>query len=273
MAEIILACCGIYCIKNKANGKKYIGSSQNIKTRIRDHLISLNNGSHHSITLQRAWVKYGRDSFDISIVEIVENPDSLLDREQFWIDREGCVGKSGYNISPTAGSPRGVKHTEETKLKFRLAKLGKKQSPEVIARRSAAMIGRKMSDEAIKKRVESRRAKGNYTLPADRIQKIVEKLKASDSYRFDEDAKKKISDSLTRTLKERRRLTLENMSEARAQEPLKSCVCCGRTLPISDFTIRSDTGKRRNQCVECKTFKSSEWRRNKKRQLELHEAA
>jgi hypothetical protein len=55
--------CGVYCIKNTITNKVYIGSSLNIKSRLKTHIFSLKNNKHHSLKLQRSYNKYGKDNF------------------------------------------------------------------------------------------------------------------------------------------------------------------------------------------------------------------
>jgi hypothetical protein len=50
---------GIYQIRNKANGHRYVGSSNNIQERWHKHISDLNRNKHHSRHLQNAWNKYG----------------------------------------------------------------------------------------------------------------------------------------------------------------------------------------------------------------------
>ena len=59
--------CGIYTIKNIINGKFYLGSSKNIEKRWNRHLYELRNNRHHSWYLQRAFIKYGENSFKLII--------------------------------------------------------------------------------------------------------------------------------------------------------------------------------------------------------------
>ena len=77
--------CGIYCIKNIANNKCYIGSSTHIYYRLRRHKSDLIRHVHANPILQNAYNKYGADSFVVSIIEeCVE--DIVLEKEQYYID-------------------------------------------------------------------------------------------------------------------------------------------------------------------------------------------
>lgn len=86
---------GIYKITNKINNKPYIGSSNNIERRWRQHISLLNNNKHHSIKLQRAWNKYGQDNFEFEIIEECD-VEKLLYLEQFYIDKYKAYFE-GYN--------------------------------------------------------------------------------------------------------------------------------------------------------------------------------
>ena len=96
--------CGVYMIKNKVNGKFYIGSSVDIAYRWARHKRQLRNGNHHSIHLQRAWDKYGEASFDFSILSTIEG--DFLDASQVEIQTiekynsyYGCYNRRyQYNI-------------------------------------------------------------------------------------------------------------------------------------------------------------------------------
>lgn len=86
---------GIYKITNILNNKMYIGSSKDIYKRWKEHIRGLNKGNHHSIKLQRAWNKYGEDSFEFQILEECEE-DKRLYLEQYYIDKYK-VYYEGYN--------------------------------------------------------------------------------------------------------------------------------------------------------------------------------
>lgn len=131
---------GVYLIKNRVNGKVYVGSSVNLQDRFRCHKRALNGGFHESRHLQSAWNKYGESAFSFEIVETVGCVDQLLAREQAWIDSlHACDEALGYNICLIAGSPLGVRRTPETKAKLSASAMGKQKSSEHRAALSIAM--------------------------------------------------------------------------------------------------------------------------------------
>lgn len=138
---------GIYKIEHIECGKSYIGSAKNIKKRWLEHKNALQSGRHHSIKLQRAWDKYGEESFSFEILEIVESDDALIYTEQKWIDVYQCASGFGYNICPKAGSSLGRKFSEETKLKMSNKATGRVATEETKRRQSAASFGKEKSDK------------------------------------------------------------------------------------------------------------------------------
>lgn len=98
---------GIYCIKNLINNKIYVGSAVNINRRIYTHKKRLVNGEHGNSKLQNAYNKHSK-FFVFEILELVNNKENLLKREQHWIDNFDSANK-GYNICSVAGSLLGRK--------------------------------------------------------------------------------------------------------------------------------------------------------------------
>lgn len=95
---------GVYEIKNLADGKRYIGSSKGVKTRIREHKRSLERGTHKNKHLSAAYEECGSQNFSFSVLEYVTG-DDLIEREQHFIDKySACDRQKGYNISKKAGS-------------------------------------------------------------------------------------------------------------------------------------------------------------------------
>jgi group I intron endonuclease len=128
---------GIYRISSLIDNRIYIGSTIDFEKRKSAHLFHLKKGSHHSILLQRFFVKYGIEFLLFEIIEECEK-SFLIKREQFYID----LLNPFFNISNIAGrvvhddkfkkdlSERNKKRiwTEESKLKSSESKKGKKQS-------------------------------------------------------------------------------------------------------------------------------------------------
>lgn len=107
---------GIYEIVNTVNGKRYVGSSVDIKKRWQAHMLELRKGTHHAQHLQRSYNKYGEDKFILVIIRYCER-DELLAYEQEELD-------SGfdYNSSPTAGNNLGFRLSQETKDRYSASK-------------------------------------------------------------------------------------------------------------------------------------------------------
>lgn len=115
----------IYIIWNKVNNKFYIGSAVNYKKRWRNHITTLNNGTHRNKYLQNAWNKYGEKCFNFEVLEFLCNRDVLLEREQRYIDIAIMISRNNlYNINLVAGGFHNRKHTIETKKKMSLKRIG-----------------------------------------------------------------------------------------------------------------------------------------------------
>lgn len=99
---------GIYGILNIKNYKMYVGSTKGIKSRWAHHTSILLSNKHHSSKLQKAWNKYGQESFVFFILEHCNEID-LIKKEQFYLDSLN----PNYNILKIAGSSVGRKISKE----------------------------------------------------------------------------------------------------------------------------------------------------------------
>jgi group I intron endonuclease len=89
---------GIYGIRHGSDGKIYVGQSQNIAQRISCHKATHTKDTH----LYRAINCYGWDTFDVVVLEKVDEIDLLNERERHWMDHfESYNPESGYNILRT----------------------------------------------------------------------------------------------------------------------------------------------------------------------------
>lgn len=87
--------CGIYMIKNKKTGQKYIGQSVDIERRWREHISKGKDKSY----IDRAINKYGKDNFVLIIIEEIPKKE-LNDREQYWIEHYNTYNDvNHYNLS------------------------------------------------------------------------------------------------------------------------------------------------------------------------------
>lgn len=94
--------CGIYQIRNLVNNKLYVGSSNDLLKRKREHFRTLNKEIHCNKKLQRAFDKYSEQNFIFEIIEFVEDKNKLIEYEQYWINTLKSV-QEGYNINIVAG--------------------------------------------------------------------------------------------------------------------------------------------------------------------------
>jgi group I intron endonuclease len=163
---------GIYLWTNLKNGKKYVGSSLDIRRRMYNYYDAKYLVRYKSMIICRALLKHGYSNFSLVILEYCE-PANLIGREQHFIN----LIKPEYNILKKAGSSFGFKHSEETLAKFRARrhseeskikiseaqrkndnparfKEGHKHSEETTIKISDAMKGRKKSVGAGKPSVQ-----------------------------------------------------------------------------------------------------------------------
>ena len=128
----------IYAIVNNVTRDMYVGSAVTVNRRWSAHRCNLRKGTHHCKHLQNAHAKYGELAFDWEIIQFVDDKNLLIEKEQFWID----FFQPKYNKRKIADSCLGVKRSAESCLKMSIAQIGKKQSEETKAKRSAALKGR-----------------------------------------------------------------------------------------------------------------------------------
>lgn len=180
MDKIAMTDTGIYLIKNKVNGKVYVGSAaQSFSRRWSKHKTDLGKEMHHSTHLQSACDKYGIENFEFEMVEKVEDLNIILEREQFYIDSyESYKREKGYNMNPKAGSSLGVKRSEETKEKVRKARAKQLiiHSEETKRKIGLAHKGKTVTEETKKKLSDSLKGRTTGPCSEEKKRKISETL-------------------------------------------------------------------------------------------------
>lgn len=117
----------IYCFTNKINGKSYIGSTNNIENRKKQHLINSINeqGDKYYYPLYCAFRKYGIDNFEFKIIEELEDKENTLYREKFFIEYYKTLCPNGYNQTLETFSPMRDENIINKVIKTKREKYGK----------------------------------------------------------------------------------------------------------------------------------------------------
>ena len=150
---------GIYQITCVPTGKIYVGSAVNLRRRWREHVLLATKGAHKSPYFQKAWNKYGAESFTIAVLELCDR-NQLIEREQCYLDTLRPYDRSiGFNVAQRAGSTLGRVASAETRAKIgeanrkrtvsettRQRMREKRPSEETRAKMSIAHIGLTHSD-------------------------------------------------------------------------------------------------------------------------------
>lgn len=76
---------GIYKIECEKSGKVYIGASVDIERRLKVHFSEGKSFPNH--WMHNDLLKFGKQSFIVGIVELVDNQEFLAERETYWINQ------------------------------------------------------------------------------------------------------------------------------------------------------------------------------------------
>lgn len=93
----------IYCYTNKLNNHRYVGQTNNLQRRIREHRSCAFNekSSSYNDLIHQKIREYGEENFEIEVLEKLYTDDQNLvdDRERYWIKRfqSYCGTGLGYN--------------------------------------------------------------------------------------------------------------------------------------------------------------------------------
>jgi group I intron endonuclease len=125
---------GIYGIKNLANGKWYIGQSTDLSRIKNDHFSYLIRNHHCNEHLQKAFNKYGKNSFKFYILE--KTSENILDEREcdLIVFYKSNQPKFGYNID--SGGNKNKHFSDEHKRKIAEASKKHRHSEKVKIRLS-----------------------------------------------------------------------------------------------------------------------------------------
>lgn len=87
---------GIYYFKCLVSNKGYVGQSNNINRRIREHLCHLRENRHSNVHWQNSWNKYGEENYTWEVLEYC-SVEELNERETYWIKELNTLSPNGFN--------------------------------------------------------------------------------------------------------------------------------------------------------------------------------
>lgn len=150
--------CGIYRIVNTVTNECYVGQSQYMRKRVREHFRLLRLKKHPNPRLQNSFNKYGEASFRADFEVIVVRLDELDMLEEGYIDGKIRFDTPVvFNVANFAKAPmRGKFHSEETRCKIRKALAERnidRSSPEFRERLREGQKRRFLGDENFRKKV------------------------------------------------------------------------------------------------------------------------
>jgi hypothetical protein len=99
---------GVFQIKNKINGKVYIGSSTDLKAIWYAQKLQLDIGMHQNSDLQKEWKAYGAENFVYEILEEIKQSEDkpeddkkeIKTLEKLIIEELQPYGSKGYHSKP-----------------------------------------------------------------------------------------------------------------------------------------------------------------------------
>lgn len=115
---------GIYKIVNKATNACYVGQSQCVKKRIKEHFRLLRWNKHPNARLQNAYNKYGSHNFVWELEVVCEDTEDLDKIEEAFLSKEAWFDEPTiYNIADFAKAPmRNRQHSEEVRERIRIGR-------------------------------------------------------------------------------------------------------------------------------------------------------
>lgn len=125
----------VYCHTLKSDGRKYIGITGREPQKRWKYGYGYNN-----TYFANAINKYGWDAFDhVILLSNLTKKEAQLEEIRLIALYNTTDRNNGFNITKGGEGTNGYKATEEIKEKLRKSHLGKKQSKETIAKRTAAI--------------------------------------------------------------------------------------------------------------------------------------
>jgi len=130
---------GVYVVRNKLNGKAYVGSSKNVELRLRHHkcYIKTSRFLHYQGYAEDA-KKYGVEAFEFRLLIETQTPEEAKKLEteivRMWLPEL-------YNKAPSADGATGIKRLKEAYVAGAAKRLA---DPDYCAKLSSACKGKRL---------------------------------------------------------------------------------------------------------------------------------
>lgn len=196
----------IYLVKNKVNGKCYVGQAQKYvgkikmrwgtngrwKSHLREAKDTIDKGKKDHCTILNAAIrKHGEENFEVTKLADCKNQDEMNEFENKYIIEYNSMIPTGYNLN--TGGFRG-KDSEETCEKKRLMRIGQTHSDETKENIGKSQIGNRRGTKVRKYPEDANLPK--YISATRNKEKIIIGYKV-DSFPIGIDVKKYISKSFS----------------------------------------------------------------------------
>lgn len=136
---------GIYCAIHKSTSLCYVGSSINIRKRLKEHFYkAFRRGSVNRFHVMLR--QFGIDAFDFSVVEECDE-SALLEREKFYISFFDSASLDGFNSRPNPTANYDYVASEVTRARISRSKKGRKPTPQQIQNQIVGQTGLRKSIE------------------------------------------------------------------------------------------------------------------------------
>lgn len=168
---------GVYEIVNMINGRRYIGSSQNLAARWRSHKKRLGQQRHSNPPLQAAWNKHGAEAFQFSPLAILEDCE-ILPTEQRLLDvmfkseqlynvaidvTSGMKGRTHSKATCEVLSRKHIAYFAQPGIREQHSRIKKAHGADPAVREHLSAAGKKHFESAESRQQESTRQQAHIT--------------------------------------------------------------------------------------------------------------
>jgi hypothetical protein len=99
---------GVFAVRNRTNGKVFLGGSQDLPGALNRHRFQLRMGSHQNRALQADWNRLGEEAFEVEIMDELKPKEGapadpareLAVLLELWMEKLQPWAERGYHQEP-----------------------------------------------------------------------------------------------------------------------------------------------------------------------------